>query len=79
MSQEDTVRRAYRQSLMAMTDSQLLEESKTKIVESAYEAIKVKAPSHWQCDYVYEEWGRRGQLDQYKTAYEAVYPYQLAH
>lgn len=63
---------AYRLALEAMTDADLSRETKDKIWLSAYASNNPISCYHWQCDYTYNEWSRRGLTDRYQQAHDAV-------
>lgn len=62
----------YRAKLQAMPGPQLYEETKDKIWLSAYANNNPASCYHWQCDFTYEEWTRRGQATRYAHAHTAV-------
>lgn len=62
----------YQSTLEAMTDEKLFEETKSKIWLSAYANNNPRSCYHWQCDFTYDEWMRRGKGDQYGIAHKQV-------
>lgn len=63
-------RQEYLARLAALPDFQLLRETEDKIWLSAYANNNPRSDFHWHVDACYDEWNRRGKLDQYDVAYE---------
>ena len=63
----------YISKIAAMTDKQLLKETKDKIWLSAYASNNPRSDYHWQCDACYDEW-KENRKDKYgyDQAYKAV-------
>jgi hypothetical protein len=62
----------YLKKIAAMTEDQLLKETESKIWLSAYAANNPRSDFHWQCDATYDEWVKRGKVDQYNITYKKV-------
>jgi hypothetical protein len=62
----------YVEKIINMTDEELLKETKDKIWLSAYAANNPRSDYHWQVDVCYDEWNKRGKVDQYTVAYDFV-------
>lgn len=65
-------KKEYKTKLQGMSDSDLFSETKNKIWLSAFASNNRHSCYHWQCDYTYGEWKRRGKVEQYSAAYEQV-------
>lgn len=63
---------AYRLNLEALDEAALFTETKEKIWLSAYAANNPISCYHWQCDFTYTEWQRRGKVDDYGKAHAEV-------
>lgn len=63
----------YRKKLQGMTDDQLRKETEDKIWFSAYAANNPNSCFHWQCDFTYAEWERRGRVDLYQRCHDRVW------
>jgi hypothetical protein len=63
---------AYLSKLTAMTNKELLRETKDRIWFSAYANNNPRSDYHWQCDACYDECHRRGRSNIYTLAHQSV-------
>lgn len=63
----------YLTRLQSMSVAELREETGNKIWLSAYAANNPQSCFHWQVDYTYDEWNRRGMLQEYSHCYDRVF------
>lgn len=59
----------YKAKLEAMDDATLYAKTKEMVWLSAYANNNPRSCYHWQCDYTYDEWQRRGKVEQYGKAH----------
>lgn len=62
----------YLLRLQSMSVEDLRKETEQKIWLSAFANNNPRACYHWQCDYTYDEWNRRGMLQEYGGCYDRV-------
>lgn len=62
----------YYDKLAGMTDAELYEETKSKIWLSGYANNNPRSDYHWHVDAIYDEWSKRGKVEQYGKAHKEV-------
>lgn len=64
-------RQEYFNRIAAMADPVLFDETEHKMYLSAY-ASNPRSDYHWHVRAIYDEWSKRGKIDQYEKAFNYV-------
>lgn len=63
----------YVERIKAMTDEQLVEDTKSQVWLSAFASNNPRAPAHWKTDALYDEAARRGKPWLYQRGWNHAY------